>query len=376
MSIPTKFLPAERNTNSEIQLQSNYFAEIPFLKQIIDSIPDIVMILNRQRQIVFANQALLEHPDLNTGTIFGLRPGETLGCIHADKTEGGCGTTEFCKTCGATKSVLSSQKGKSDIQECRITRKENLGSLDLRVKASPLTVHNENFTVFVITNISHEKRRRALERIFFHDILNIAGVVKGFSDLMTAGFAENRDEYAKMINRSIDMLIGEINAQRDLAAAENNELLIHPGQINSAELLQEVAGFYEHHKSAHRRHIKLDDNMQEIVFTNDKTLLSRVLGNMLKNALEASNPGGTVTLGCEKHDEKIRFWIHNPGIMANEVQLQVFQRSFSTKSQDRGLGTYGMKLLTERYLKGSVSFFSSEKKGTVFNACYPLEFET
>ncbi len=372
----TKFLPADRNTNSEIQLQSKCFAEIPFLKQIIDSIPDIIMILNQQRQIVFANQALLEYPELNTETVFGFRPGETLGCIHADKTKGGCGTTEFCKTCGASKSIISSRKGKPDIQECRITRKENLGSLDLRVKASPLTVHDENFTIFVITDISHEKRRRALERIFFHDILNIAGAVKGFSDLMATGFAENRDEYAEMINRSIDMLIGEINAQRDLTAAENNELSVHPVQINSAELLQEVAGFYEHHKAAHRRHLQIDDNVQEIVFANDKTLLSRVLGNMVKNALEASNPGETVTLGCEKYDEKIRFWIHNPGIMANDVQLQVFQRSFSTKSSDRGLGTYGMKLLTERYLKGSVSFFSSEEKGTIFRACYPLKFET
>ena len=40
---------------------------------------------------------------------------------------------------------------------------------------------------------------------------------------------------------------------------------------------------------------------------------------------------------------------------------------FSTKSSTgRGLGTYSMKLLGERYLGGAVSFSSSAEHGTVF----------
>ena len=37
-----------------------------------------------------------------------------------------------------------------------------------------------------------------------------------------------------------------------------------------------------------------------------------------------------------------------------------------------GYGTYSMKLLSERYLGGSVSFESSEDTGTVFRARYPV----
>ena len=61
--------------------------------------------------------------------------------------------------------------------------------------------------------------------------------------------------------------------------------------------------------------------------------------------------------------------------MLREVQLQVFQRSFSTKGTDRGLGTYSMKLLSERYLHGSVSFTSTPEEGTIFRARYPLQLE-
>jgi signal transduction histidine kinase len=53
--------------------------------------------------------------------------------------------------------------------------------------------------------------------------------------------------------------------------------------------------------------------------------------------------------------------------MSEEVQRQLFQRSFSTKGIGRGLGTYSIRLLTENYLKGKVSFISNETEGTVFS---------
>ncbi|MCC7353132.1 MAG: ATP-binding protein, partial [Anaerolineae bacterium] len=105
---------------------------------------------------------------------------------------------------------------------------------------------------------------------------------------------------------------------------------------------------------------------------SDPILLGRVIGNMVKNALEAIEPGQAITLGCRIIGEGVEFWVHNPGFMPPSVQLQLFQRSFSTKGKGRGLGTYSMKLLSERYLHGSVSFTSSLETGTTFVGRYPL----
>jgi len=109
---------------------------------------------------------------------------------------------------------------------------------------------------------------------------------------------------------------------------------------------------------------------------SDRVLLLRVLCNLVKNALEASRAGETVTIGCAKQDGQIEFWVHNAGAMPRDVQLQVFQRSFSTKGQGRGLGTYSIKLLTERYLQGHVSFATSPEAGTTFRVRYPLMLES
>ena len=104
----------------------------------------------------------------------------------------------------------------------------------------------------------------------------------------------------------------------------------------------------------------------------DPRLLTRVLGNLVKNAAEASERGQTVTLGCRLGGLKLTFWVHNIGVMTREVQLQVFQRSFTTKGAGRGLGTYSVKLLTERCLEGAVAFESSEEAGTTFRVILPL----
>jgi signal transduction histidine kinase len=106
-------------------------------------------------------------------------------------------------------------------------------------------------------------------------------------------------------------------------------------------------------------------------FVSDQNLLKRVIGNMAKNALEASKPGDSITLGCRREDGRICFYVHNPGYMQKSVQLQVFQRSFSTKGVGRGLGTYSIKLLTTRYLGGEVHFDTSPEKGTTFTVSIP-----
>ena len=59
---------------------------------------------------------------------------------------------------------------------------------------------------------------------------------------------------------------------------------------------------------------------------------------MLKNTLEAIDRNNTITIGLNKNNDKIEFWVHNPGYIPRDVQIQIFQRSFSTKSVNRGIG--------------------------------------
>ena len=120
------------------------------------------------------------------------------------------------------------------------------------------------------------------------------------------------------------------------------------------------------------RKLVIDGRVESVVFETDAALLSRVLINMVKNALEATPKGGTVTLGCRTDGPDIRFEVHNPTAIPRDIAMQIFQRSFSTKSAGRGLGTYSMKLIGERFLGGRVGFTTSEAEGTTFHAIFPI----
>ncbi|MDZ7633173.1 MAG: HAMP domain-containing sensor histidine kinase [Bacteroidales bacterium] len=99
---------------------------------------------------------------------------------------------------------------------------------------------------------------------------------------------------------------------------------------------------------------------------SDPLLLRRIVGNMTKNALEASKSGQKVTLSCREEGVKTLFSVHNEDYIEPEAQLKLFRRSFSTKGSGRGIGTYSMKLLGEKYLHGKVWFTSSPDEGTTF----------
>jgi signal transduction histidine kinase len=100
---------------------------------------------------------------------------------------------------------------------------------------------------------------------------------------------------------------------------------------------------------------------------SDPTILRRILGNLVKNALEAVRVGEEVVISVTGDAEQITFHVVNPGVIPDHIQRQLFTRSVSSKAAlGRGIGTYSAKLFTERYLAGSIGFVSSGEQGTRF----------
>jgi len=366
--------PIRRRSAEEIRQEFLTISSHPILTQVLDAMPMICLLLNEERQIVFANIATAQFLGLEDRyALTGQRPGEALQCVHASEMGDGCGTTRYCRMCGAAQELRTKPEWGQSGHECRILRNHGMEALDLRVVAVPVVIDHRTFFVFTMTDIGHEKRRRVLERVFFHDILNTAGTIRGFSDLLSDKVEGTVRKQADLIKRLSTRLIEEIEAQRELRAAENNELEVRPTSIDAFALLEEIRQQYQNPPPARGRRLQLAPNKKKVILRSDPILLRRVLSNLVKNALEASQQEGTVLMGAEGKDGVVEFWVHNPEPMDPEVQLQVFQRSFSTKGTGRGLGTFGVRLIATKYLKGEVSFSSSPEGGTAFRVVCPKE---
>ncbi len=372
MKETTRFAPAERASPEAVGRQARVVIDTAFLQELFDAVNEEILVLNKERQIVFCNREFRDALGLaDRAAVHGLRPGEALHCVHAAEGHAGCGTAEFCQACGAVEAILRGQKGETAVRECRIQQEPHGDSLDLKVKASPLKLDGEPLTVVAIQDISHEKRRRALEQIFFHDILNTVMSIKLNSELMEGSSPEEIAELKASVSRAVNRLAKEIQAQRALISAEADDLPLKVTRLDPLALLTETAQTYEHHELARGRRILVDARAEPQAFRSDKAILLRVLENLTKNALEAASPGEAVTLGWASKDGGIQYWVRNPGVIPRDVQLRIFQRSFSTKGPGRGLGTYSVKLLTEKCLKGKASYSTSEDAGTIFTVWCP-----
>ncbi len=374
MGEKTNYAPTERAAPEDLRRQARTALDTALLRELFDAVNEEILVLNKERQIVFCNRGFSDALGVKDPALLrGLRPGEALRCVHAVEEHAGCGTSKFCEACGAVNAILQSQKGETAVRECRIQQESHGESLDLKIKASPLSIDGEALTVVAIQDISHEKRRRALEQIFFHDVLNTVQNIGLNTDLMEVSPPEEIGRLRITVIQGLNRLIKEIQGQRALMSAEASELLLTVRPLDSLTLLRETAEAYERHEAARGRLVRIDPRSKALLFHSDRAIVLRVLENLTQNALEAVSPGETVTLGCTEEGGGIKCWVHNPGVILKDIRLRIFQRSFSTKGPGRGLGTYSVKLLTEKCLGGKADFFTSEADGTTFSIWFPAK---
>lgn len=373
-SYDSEFASAERLPLAEVKRQAALFNALASCR-VLDLVHDMVLVLNMQRQVVYCNAHMLRALGKETSeAVLGARPGELLQCMHAQTAPGGCGTSKACAVCGALDAVLKGLAGLSVEQECRITALDQ-GSPrahDYLVCAESMDVGDEAFVAVTMQDISAEKRRQTLERVFLHDILNSAGGLRNLMELIASEAPETLARDIGLAYELFSDMVEEIKGQRSILEAESGSLKSSVAHLESHACLTNVMNRFTHHKAMPGHELKVAEDSRNLRIMVDPNLLGRVLSNMVVNALEATPQGGVVTLACREQDCRAVFSVHNAGAMAPEVQLQVFQRSYSTKGPGRGLGTYSIQLLTTRYLQGKAWFTSTPEQGTTFCVSLPL----
>ena len=178
---------------------------------------------------------------------------------------------------------------------------------------------------------------------------------------------DSDSELVHIVQKATIRLKREVDIQRFLLQGESTDYKIVLQKVTTAEIIEELKTYFSSHPLCSNRKIEFPANYPDISFSTDVTLLIRILSNMIINALEAIDDNGVVKVTIEKLYESLRFSVWNEGEIPPGVAVRIFQRNFSTKGEDgRGTGTYSMKLLGEKILKGKVTFFSSAEEGTTF----------
>ena len=366
-----------RSTYEDVLKQNKFIKSFDYVNEILDALPHITFIINQNRQIIFANSYLLETIGMKVDiNIIGARPGELLHCVNSNISRDGCGTSNECRDCLALLTILDSRLKKSkvtkDVQiKSRINNKDIYWNFSLT--AYPFKKLNDAFTIISLIDISQIQHKKVLESIFFHDILNSAGAISSYIKLIKDFKDINSiKEHINSLYSTSVSLVEQIKSQKILTSAENKDLYVKNSQLSSLSFLENIVELLKSIVVDEEKILIIDENSENIDFFSDVILLERILINLIKNALEASQQGDVINIGCYKELESVIFYVSNPAYIPEDIQEKIFQKTFSTKGNGRGQGTYSINLLTENYLNGKAWFKSVVNTGTTFFISIPV----
>jgi nitrogen-specific signal transduction histidine kinase len=371
----TYFAPAERTERRLFCNQVESISNSPIMSTLLKATGGLLVVLNEDRQIVGLNDAFLLALGISeSASVLGMRLGETLDCIHAAENPHGCGTTPHCMTCGAAIATMGAiNDNQVSEKTCALSAEKDGVALEmyLSIRAQPMKIDDSRWILIFAQDITHQHSLSTLEHIFFHDINNILTALLGSSDMLAREMPDQRRP--QHILNAAKRLCAEVALQRFLSNQKDCSNLLNLSQVTISDIHEEVELLLYDHQNALNRKLEQKWPDEDITVRTDIHLISRVLGNMLLNALEATAEEGTVRLTTTVNDTDIMWEVWNDAYIPPEVQLRIFQKHFSTKaSMGRGMGTHSMKLLGEKYLNGAVTFSSTLEAGTTFQFRHPL----
>ncbi|MDY6973237.1 MAG: ATP-binding protein [Thermodesulfobacteriota bacterium] len=369
------FASAARAEEKSLIAEIETVNENPVMSGLLHSISGLLVVLNNHRQIVAVNDSYLHMLAIDDPSEhLGLRPGESLQCIHAYEEPAGCGTTKFCSTCGAAIAIVSSLGQDRPVERiCALTSSRGGQTIDiaLLVRSHPIKIEEKRFLLLLLQDITIQQQRAAMERTFFHDVNNILSALVGASELLLLENSESN--LIKIIHQSSLRLKNELEIQKCLSQSE--PYTYHPSlyEITTGQIKEEIESFFLNHPAARNKRLEFSTPYPDLSIKTDLSLFLRVLCNMITNALESTVENSTAKVWLEQNRNILSFCVWNQQAIPQDIAKRVFQRNFSTKDgAGRGVGTYSMKFFGERILGGRVSFTTSQDEGTIFRFSLPF----
>ncbi|GII60451.1 sensor histidine kinase [Sphaerisporangium krabiense] len=180
----------------------------------------------------------------------------------------------------------------------------------------------------------------------------------------------------ELIGSSAQTLLALVAELLDMAKAESGRLTPQPAAVDVPALADRLSMTLDP-TSADRVRLTVDVRRAPRTLTTDEVLLSRVLRNLMSNALKFTE-SGEVSLTAYTDGGEVVFVVADTGIgIPDELQQRVFEEFFQipgpvqTRARGTGLGLPYARRLTEA-LGGTLQLTSVPGEGTTVTVRLPL----
>jgi len=219
-----------------------------------------------------------------------------------------------------------------------------------------------------------EERQRDVDHILRHDLKSpLTGLISIPQMLLDDGnLKPEHREMLTLVATAGRKMLGQINSSLELRKIEDGTYTLQAEPCDPVKLVRDNFGMLT--VGGYARSISLHlVEKAPITLRTDGKLLDIVLANLLRNALEASDPGNAVVVALAAQNGECTIAITNNRPVPQEVREHFFEKyTTAGKSGGTGLGTYSAQLMT-RALGGTITMETGEQTGTTVTVRLPLD---
>ncbi|MHA6251196.1 ATP-binding protein [Oceanobacillus sp. CAU 1775] len=198
-----------------------------------------------------------------------------------------------------------------------------------------------------------------------HEIRNPLTSIKGFLQLLQAG-VQYKEEYYRIMAIEIEKM-ETITTELLVASKPTSE---DWQEEDVLRMVRDVVLLLQSQARLKDIHIKIDLPIDEKIYCN-ASQIKQVLINLIKNAIEAMENPGEITVAARSLDENVHISVRDEGIgIPDDSSKRLGEAFYTTKKEGTGLGLNITKDILSEH-NGSLRFYRNPGKGSTFEITLP-----
>ena len=304
------------NVKSETAQQEKYY------ELILDCINTGVLVLNDNGAIYQKNNEALRLLGLNVLTH--IRQLSKVDVTLMQKVE-------FCRTG----------------EKLQITFNNERGTVNLSIRVSDITIRKEHLRILALSDINSELDEKEIDswirltRVLTHEIMNSVTPTTSLSDTLLS-LSDTHDEEIRSGLQTISTtgkgLLAFVESYRRFTRIPTPE----PSLFYVKAFIDRMVELARHQNTCKNITFHTDISPADLIVYADENLISQVVINLLKNAIQAigTQADGKIEISARCNDsEEILIEIKNNGpVIPPEIADHIFIPFFTTKEGGSGIG--------------------------------------
>lgn len=183
-----------------------------------------------------------------------------------------------------------------------------------------------------------------------------------------------REEDRAQLSESLQVCQGEVQRLDGIITHFLEAVRPQKPELNELELVtlvEEVLRVQEAELSDRKLVVNIEVSDEIPLVLGDRGQIKQVFFNLVKNAMEAMQPGGRLTIQAKKDSDFVYIQFSDTGSGISEEELsKVFQAYYTTKAEGHGLGM----MIVQRIMRehgGQISIESRKGVGTAITLQFP-----